>query len=266
MNSIVIQKGDRGPHVEKLQRAMNKRAPSRGIEQVVVDGIMGPVSWRVWEQLYGALGGKPGTFAGGTTRALRRYRFVRFPGTRGSLARRRAKAWRKPTTTGPAAAIAFFRKYNGKKESPAGSNLGGWGLTAWQRSFGAWLVGAAWCGTMLGKALQAAGVKGINSRVASVRFILEDALNGRNGFEKCVYRRATGHGSLSAIRPGDLVGLYGEGTHVEIVEKVVAGGFRCRGGNTSAGPGSVSNGGMVAANFRPASAVVYAVRPRYPKG
>lgn len=266
MELLILKQGARGPAVGRLQRAMNKRRADRGLPSIEVDEVLGPITWAAWEETYEALGGKPGTFAGGRVRALRRYQFVRFPGTRGALARSRAKKWKAKQPTGPAAASAFYRRYNGKKESPAGSNLGSWGLTEMQRELGSWLVGQAWCGTILGHALMAAGVQGINSRVASVRLILDDALNGRNGFERTVFRRSTGLGSVSAIRIGDAVGLYGEGTHVELVDEITKNGVWCWGGNTSpAGNGSVSNGGQVCRNFRPWASVVYAARPRYPK-
>lgn len=164
---------------------------------------------------------------------------------------------------GPKAAVAFYRKYAGKKESPPGSNQGPWGLTQWTLELA--YRGAPWCGVMVGKALQAAGVKGINSRVASVYFILQDGLAGRNGFKSCVYRESTKHGSASKIRQGDAVGIGGESTHVELVDVVTATGCWCWGGNTSDHTGgSVSNGGMVARNFRTWASIVYAVRPDYP--
>jgi hypothetical protein len=267
MTPIIIQKGDRGPQVPPLKRAMNRRRDDRDLPPIKVSDTMGTPSWEAWHETYIALGGKPGTFAGGWTRAFRRYRIVRWPGTRGSLARKRAREWRANRgKTGIASGRAFARRYQGKKENPAGSNTGDWGLTAWQRSFGDWLVGLAWCGVFVGKILQAAGVEGINHRVASVWNILQDGLAGRNGFRSCVYRRATGHGSTANVRAGDVVGLYGESTHVEWVDEVVKGGVWTYGGNTSAGAGSVSNGGQVARNFRPWSVIVYAVRPNYPKG
>lgn len=79
-----------------------------------------------------------------------------------------------------------------------------------------------------------------------------------------VYRRRTGTGSVTAGQPGDLVGLFGEGTHVGMIVKRIAGGYENAEGNTGSGSaGSQSNGGMLARRQRPDSAVVYIVRPRY---
>lgn len=265
MSALIIQKGDRGPQIPPLKRAMNRRRDARGLPPIAVSDTLGTPSWEAWHETYIALGGKPGTFAGGWTRALRRYRYVRFPGTRGSLARKRAREWRASRgKTGIVAGRAFARRYLGKKENPAGSNKGDWGLTDWNAALA--YAGAPWCGVFVGKILQAAGVQGINSRVASVYNILMDGIAGRNGFRSCVFRRSTGHGSTANVRAGDVVGLYGESTHVEWVDEVTKGGVWTYGGNTSAGAGSVSNGGQVARNFRPWSAIVYAVRPNYPKG
>lgn len=53
---------------------------------------------------------------------------------------------------------------------------------------------------------------------------------------------------------------------MELIEKRVPGRYICVGGNTSdRSGGSQSNGGMVARNVRPDSAVVYIVRPQYPE-
>lgn len=166
------------------------------------------------------------------------------------------------SSTGPHVALRWARDYVGNTESPPGSNKGEWGLTNWQRTLGEWLVGQPWCGTFVGTALIRAGVKGINSRVAAVVLILEDAMNGRNGFRSVVYRRQTGHGAVSKGRLGDLVGLYGESTHVAMIEKRVPGGYATVEGNTSPGAsGSQANGGGVYRRIRPDSAVVYIVRP-----
>jgi hypothetical protein len=265
MSSIILTRGDRGPAVAKLQRALNARGVQRGLGRLDVDSDLGPATWDYWERAYIALGGKPGTFDGGTVRALRRYRIIRFPGLRSPAELARAAKWKPAAASGNgvAAARAFYRRYVGRKESPPGSNRGAWGLSAWEASFG--FSGVAWCGIALGKALQAAGVKGITSRVASVWLILQDGLAGTNGFDSCVYRRSTGRGSTSSIRPGDAVGIGGESTHVEWVDEVTPSGVWNYGGNTSSGDGSVSDGGMLARKFRPWSSVVYAVRPSYPK-
>ncbi len=167
-----------------------------------------------------------------------------------------------PPLVGPQKALAFLRGYVGKTEQPPGSNRAPWGLTDWQSALGSWLVGQAWCGTACGTALINAGVQGITSRVAAVVLILDDAINSRNGMRCVIYRRKTGQGSIASARPGDLVGLFGESTHVAMVEKRVPGGLQTLEGNTSPGNGgSQAAGGGVWRRTRPDSAVVYVVRP-----
>lgn len=163
----------------------------------------------------------------------------------------------KPTATGPEKALAYARRYIGTRENPAGSNRGGI-ITVWQRALGAWLVGQAWCGTFAAAVLMAVGVRGVTSRMAAVAFIEDDARAGRGPF--------TGWSSNpSSARPGDLVVLFGRGVHVEVVEKVLAGGIQTIGGNTAPGAaGSQSNGGGVFRRVRPFSAVHGIAHVSYP--
>lgn len=258
MSSIVLTKGDKGPAVAKLQRALNKRGVQRGLGRLDVDSDLGSATWAYWERVYEALGGKPGTFSGGTTRALRRYRIVRFPGLRTPLELARAAKWKKPTATGPNAALAFAKRYIGKTENP--SNRGTWGLNAWQSELaggGTWLNAAPWCGIYVWASLtKGAGVKGLTSRCAAVRFIYDDAAAGRNGWK-------SRHGRTEG-KPGDAVILFGASTHVGLIVKKVPGGYLTREGNTSSGNGgSQSNGGGAFERVRPYSAVVACCRPNY---
>lgn len=125
----------------------------------------------------------------------------------------------------------------GVKEVPAGSN-GGPKISAWQAAFGFGRV--AWCGIFGGQVLLHGGVKGVTSRIASVSLIEEDAKLHRGPFRGWT----TDH---SVVLPGDLVVLFGEGVHVEVVERVYEdGSVSTVGGNTSPGDGSQSNGGCVA--------------------
>lgn len=254
--SIVLKQGARGGPVKVFQRALNKRRDARGLAPIVVDGILGRETWDAWEETYIALGGKPGTFAGGVTRALRRYTYVRFPGTRGALARRRAKAWAKTHHAGPAAALKFGRRYLGKTESPAGSNTAPWGLGTWIRQLLGLHEGVYWCGVYVWACLRAAGVTGLTSRCASVSLTYDDALAGRNGWLKVV----DDHDG----QPGDAVGLFSRSTHIAVIERRVPGGYRTLEGNTSSGPGgSQNNGGGVYRRTRSYSDVAYVARPRY---
>lgn len=261
---VPLRQGAKRVAVALFQRGYNARARNRGWPQIKVDSECGPVTLEAAQRACRALGAMEATLAiARRTRTISvgMQRMVRWPDRRSRAQFRRAKDRTAPDT-GPQAALAWARQWIGKTESPPGSNRGEWGLTAWQQALGSWLVGQAWCGTFVGTALRIAGVKGINSRVAGVILILDDALNGRNGFASVVYRRRTGTGSVSAGRPGDAVGLFGESTHVELIEKRVPGGYQTIGGNTSSGnSGSQSNGGGCFRRTRPDSAVVYIVRP-----
>lgn len=256
----VLKKGDRGPRVAELQRALERRGIGRGLGRLDDDGDLGPTTWAYWERAYEALGGKPGTFDGGTTRAKRRYRLVRFPGLRTPLELARAARWKPNPSggTGAAAALAFGRQYLGKTEHP--SNRGTWGLNAWQSELaggGSWLNAAPWCGIYVWACLtKGAGVKGLTSRCAAVAFIYADAAAGRNGWRS---RHARDQG-----RPGDAVILFGTSTHVGLIEKRVVGGYQTLEGNTSPGTGgSQSNGGGCYRRVRPYSAVVACCRPNH---
>lgn len=265
-----LKLGSKGRDVRELQAAINARAKGRGLPTVVVDGEYGRATEKAAERIARALGAleatisKPGTSVG-------EQRIIRWPLSRSpaQYARARGRAKRAPVVsgTGPQAALAWARQWVGKTEQPAGSNRAPWGLTDWQQALGSWLVGQAWCGVYCGTALKNAGVQGVTSRVAGVVLILDDAMNSRNGMRSVLYRRQTGHGDVGFGRPGDLVGLFGESTHVGMIEKRVPGGWQTLEGNTSAGnSGSQSNGGGCFRRTRPDSAVVYIVRPAYPEG
>lgn len=168
---------------------------------------------------------------------------------------RRRKRIRRATVDAPTKALRWANEHVGKTEDPPGSNRGP-GITSWQRSFGAWLIGQAWCGVFVGKALQAAGVKGISWRIASVAYIEDDARAGRNGFKSW-------HGRENGQR-GDAVVVGGRGVHVELIRHKVEGGYETVGGNTSPdASGSQSNGGGVWHRFRSFSSVHGCARPNY---
>jgi hypothetical protein len=268
---VPFRQGAKRAAVTLFQRGYNERAEHRpGWPRIVVDGECGPDTMDAALRAGYGLGAMSSTLA--LARATRTVsvglqRMVRWPEKRSKAQLDRARVRAKQPETGPEAALEWARRWIGRTEQPPGSNKAGWGLTEWQYALGSWLVGQAWCGVFAGTALKNAGVKGITSRVAAVLLILDDALNGRNGFERAVFRRKTGHGSVADGRPGDLVGLFGETTHVGMIEKRVAGGYQTIEGNTSSGSsGSQSNGGGCFRRTRPDSAVVYIVRPKWGAG
>jgi peptidoglycan hydrolase-like protein with peptidoglycan-binding domain len=265
----VITPGSHGQAIRDLQIALNKRSRSRGLPLIKVDGDYGAETAKAVSRVARALGALEATIARPGI-SVGEQRMILWPLTRSpaQYARARGRAKRAPVVTGrgPRAALAWASLWIGKTEEPPGSNRASWGLTSWQQDLGAWLVGQAWCGTFVGTALKRAGVAGITSRVAGVVLILEDARLGRNGFRSIVYRRSTGQGSVTAGQPGDAIGLFGESTHVGLIERRVPGGWATIEGNTSSSSsGSQSNGGGCFRRTRPDSAVVYIVRPSYPE-
>jgi len=104
---------------------------------------------------------------------------------------------------------------------------------------GTWLRGQPWCGCWCYYALEAAGVYPLDSSLASVASIEDQARAGSLCFETWTTDR-------SRIRPGDLVVVGGYGQHVEMVRGPANGdgSVPTYGGNTSPGSGgSQSNGG-----------------------
>jgi hypothetical protein len=137
----------------------------------------------------------------------------------------------------------------GYTENPAGSNCDTRpdGIRTAQdhcAGGGTWLRYQPWCGCWCYYALEAAGVKGIDSHLASVASIEDAARAG----SKC-YRGWTT--DRSKVQPGDLVVVGGYGVHVETVRAFSGANTLTYGGNTSAGSsGSQSNGGGAYARTR----------------
>lgn len=248
--------------IKRIQRAINKHGPSRGVGRIVVDGERGPETIAAEIRLGYLLGVEP--YKGGTAAAARRQQVILAPATRTSAELGRAKARRAAATAGPQAAITWARQQVGTTE--ATGNNDGPKILAWQRwaaGGGAWLDRAPYCGIGVANAcIRVAGVKASSpGRWASVEFIEDDARAARNGF--------TGwSGSATTAQPGDLVVLFGRGVHVELVVARVPGGLHTIGFNTSPGfSGSQNNGGGVwerkGAYARPDSAVHGIAHVRY---
>lgn len=161
-------------------------------------------------------------------------------------------------------ALRWLTNHRGITEQPPGSNTDNRedGIRAAQLRIGTWVVGAPWCGTWCFSALQAAGVKQLTGRMASVAMIEDDARAKRH-----CYRGWT-RDHRQVLR-GDLVVLFGRGVHVEVVRKVIAwrGYVLTDGGNTSPGAsGSQANGGGAFMRKRPLSTVHGFALIDYPGG
>ena len=126
-------------------------------------------------------------------------------------------------------ALNWMAAHRGCSEQPGGSNCDSRsdGIRAAQDrcANGTWLRYQPWCGTWCWNALNAAGVKGLHSNMASVEWIEARAKAGQAPF--------TGWTTdPSRVRPGDLVCLFSPGQHVGMVRSV-GGSVSTEEGNTS---------------------------------
>lgn len=153
-------------------------------------------------------------------------------------------------------ALRWASSHRGRTEQPPGSNTDKRkdGIRKAQvdcAGGGSWLIGQPWCGVWCFNALQAAGVKGITSRLASVALIEDDAKAKRGPFRGWTT-------NPSKAQRGDLVVLFGRGVHVALLREVDVkrGVIYTDEGNTSSGSaGSQDNGGGSYRRVRPLSAV-----------
>jgi hypothetical protein len=135
-------------------------------------------------------------------------------------------------------ALDFLGARLGYTENPADSNKDtrSSGISTSQLHCLGW-DGEPWCGCWAYFGEEAAGVAGIDSSLASVAAIEEEARAGVAPFRGWTTDR-------SKVRPGDLVVIGGYGVHVATVRKIDGSNTLTREGNTSAGSsGSQSNGG-----------------------
>lgn len=155
--------------------------------------------------------------------------------------------WGQPYTpddpaSGREVAMSHMEKRLGYTEDPPSSNFDNreYGIKVCQRhtAGGAtWLDYTPWCGSWCYYALEAAGVKGINSNLASVAYIEDAAKSGLACFRGWTTDR-------SRVQRGDLVVIGGYGVHVEMVRGIDGSNALTYGGNTSSGSsGSQSDGG-----------------------
>jgi peptidoglycan hydrolase-like protein with peptidoglycan-binding domain len=123
---------------------------------------------------------------------------------------------------------------------------------------GTWLRNQPWCGCWCFYGLEAGGVKGLGSWMASVASI-EEYAKGKNG---CFKGWTT---DRSKVKKGDLVVIGGYGVHVETVRGFSGSNCLTYGGNTSPGSsGSQSNGGGAYARTRYPSEVRGYALVRFP--
>jgi hypothetical protein len=169
----------------------------------------------------------------------------------------------KPTSSPRDVALAHMAARLGYTEDPPNSNCDYRtdGIRTSQdhcAGGGTWLRNEPWCGCWCYYALETAGVKGLDSSLASVSQIQTYAKQGA----KCFRGWTT---DIAKVKPGDLVTM-GGAAHVEMVRaKPTSGSTLTYGGNTSAGTsGSQSNGGGAYARTRYPSEVDGYALVRFP--
>jgi hypothetical protein len=157
-------------------------------------------------------------------------------------------------------ALRWLTNHRGITESPPGSNCDDRkdGIRAAQLKLAngaGYLLHAPWCGVWHAMALIAGGVKGVNSRQASVFYIEDDARAKRAPYGRGWISTATKDWYKKALR-GDGVVLFKRGEHVETLRSTAwiwrkLGLIRTEGGNTTSGAtGDQANGGGSYARFR----------------
>jgi GH24 family phage-related lysozyme (muramidase) len=141
-------------------------------------------------------------------------------------------------------ALRWLTEHRGITENPNGSNTDDRtdGIRHAQLGCARNLVSQPWCGVWCFTALKAAGVPGINARMAGVALIEDDARAGRAPFRGWTTDR-------SRVMRGDLVVIGGRGVHVETVREVLGdGSVTTDGGNTN--PGTPATSGKAYGAFQ----------------
>jgi hypothetical protein len=164
-----------------------------------------------------------------------------------------------PATGTRQQALDFLAARNGYTENPANSNRDNRssGISTSQFHCLGW-DGEPWCGCWCFFGAEAAGVAGIDSSLASVAAIEEEARAGVAPYRGWTTDR-------SRVKPGDHVVIGSYGGHVETVKKVEGANVRTLGGNTSPGSGgSQSNGGGAYERLRYASEIRGFALVRFP--
>jgi hypothetical protein len=232
-----------GRDVALLQETINRELHTWHVDQRVdVDSEYGHATRDALRSVLHGLGIATSAIDQGVTPALRiRLRAKKL--TRDELARYHQRAgWRRRlarryahASSGPAAAIAYARKWVGTSERPANSNRGAQ-IDIWQRL--CQILAQPWCGCFANACLMAAGFPA-QPWLRYCPTIEAKARAGEDGW--------TWH-TISQARPGDLV-LYGAGIAVH-VGLYIGAGVTIEGNTSSGNAGSQDNGGMVAIRRR----------------
>lgn len=253
----------RGEDIGTLQRAVNRRLEARGSDyRLEPDNEFGDDSMDTAQIVAWALG--VGTDKQDDLLSEYEQERIRDPSKRNAEQLKRAESRGKllkellEPKGGPAAVIKYALQFEGRKESPAGSNRGP-GIISDCQTWALGYSGFFWCGAFVGYcAHKAAGCVFSKRNIVYTPAIVGDAKAQRNGFE--------GWHSVSAAKPGDFALFNWPGgqfvDHVEIVIRNLGGGrLECIGGNTGKG-GQQNNGGGIYRQVRQGGLAGVA-RPRY---
>lgn len=253
----------RGADVGALQRAINRRLDARGSDhRVQVDDEFGSDTMDTGQIIAYVLG--VGTDNQDNVLSAHEQEIVRDPTKRNETQLKRAAARRKLLDDllepggGPQAVIKYAKRFEGRTESPRGSNRGPGIINNCQK----WALGYTgffWCGAFVGYcAHKASGCMFSKRNIVYTPAIVADAKARRNGF--------SGWHSISQAKPGDFALFNWPGgefvDHVEIVVRNLGDGrLECIGGNTSEGTLNNNGGGIFRQIRRTGLAGV--ARPRY---
>ncbi|HEX2319089.1 MAG TPA: hypothetical protein VHJ18_08925 [Streptosporangiaceae bacterium] len=254
-----------GPDIFALQRAVNNRARELPFTDadLTKDGQLGLHTISACGRVAFALGlSEPDCSAikAGTLVQVTQ-KLIRDPSKLNAAQRQRAAA-RLPELqrryearkSGARAAVRWARSKIGAHENPAGSN--------WGKPVQEWITFTGydgpvfWCGCFVAFAVVKQGGANVpdRMRLGFHEYINEDAMAGRNGFDRAV--------SVDQARPGDIATFNFK--HIGlVVGRTKDGLIHTIDGNTSASDGSNPNGGEVAEHRRPVSEVLCVGRLRY---
>lgn len=247
----------KGEDIAVLQRALNRRAKSFGIEQIDDDGEYGPLTDHLAHQIAWLLGIGPHHL--GTEVGTYAQKLIRDPNKRNKTELKRSKKRIKDYEAHDQIidrVLDACRSHIGEVESPPNSNRGPW-VSKWQREFG--IDGQPWCGAFVGYYLRKVAAIPVAAGVVYTPNIIAWGHAGTNGMLEVV--------SWGSRKPGDLILYKWPGVsndacdHVGILDTDRAHTIE---GNTSSGDsGSQNNGGGVYRRDRGNGNVVAVVRPRY---
>src|SRR5690606_36667579 len=118
----------KGEDARKFQSALRRRAAARGLGTVTADGVIGPATKSLSEDVGLALGALPSTVRKPSI-TIGLQRITRYPGLRTPAQRKRAKAWKRPEPAGKSLSTRgadFIGAFEGFRSAPYRDAVGVW--------------------------------------------------------------------------------------------------------------------------------------------